>query len=109
MISCSEEAEPSTAGLPEQLHDAAARSVIAHLAKLRDEGRRSGAQLEALRATVAAVAADVVVVATPCDLPALIAIEQPVVRVRYEFEEAGEPGLGSLVEDFLLRRDLLRG
>jgi hypothetical protein len=32
-----------------------------------------------------------------------------VVRVRYEFEEAGEPGLGSLVEDFLLRRDLLRG
>ncbi|MGD8958157.1 MAG: cyclic 2,3-diphosphoglycerate synthase [Chromatiaceae bacterium] len=66
-------------------------------------------QLEALRATVAAVAADVVVVATPCDLPALIAIEQPVVRVRYEFEEAGEPGLGSLVEDFLLRRDLLRG
>lgn len=65
-------------------------------------------QLGALRATVAAVAADVVVVATPCDLSALIVIDQPVVRVRYEFEEAGEPGLGSLVEDFLLRSGLLR-
>ena len=65
-------------------------------------------QLDALRATVAAVAADVVVGATPCDLSALIVIDQPVVRVRYEFEEAGEPGLGSLVEDFLLRSGLLR-
>ncbi|MGB5776266.1 MAG: cyclic 2,3-diphosphoglycerate synthase [Sedimenticolaceae bacterium] len=65
-------------------------------------------QLEALRATIDAVAADVVVVATPCDLPALIVINEPVVRVRYEFAEAGEPGLGALVEDFLLRSDLLR-
>ena len=65
-------------------------------------------QLEALRATVNAVAADVVVVATPCDLPALIVIEEPIVRVRYEFAEAGEPGLSSLVEDFLLRSDLLQ-
>jgi predicted GTPase len=65
-------------------------------------------QLEALRATVNAVAADVVVVATPCDLAALIVIDQPVARVRYEFAEAGEPGLGSLVEDFLLRSHLLR-
>ncbi|MGB5571449.1 MAG: cyclic 2,3-diphosphoglycerate synthase [Sedimenticolaceae bacterium] len=65
-------------------------------------------QLEALRATINAVAADAVVVATPCDLPALIVIDKPVVRVRYEFAEAGEPGLGALVEHFLLRTDLLR-
>ena len=65
-------------------------------------------QLEALRATINAVAADVVVVATPCDLPALIVIDKPVVRVRYEFAEAGEPGLGALVEGFLLRSDLIR-
>ena len=65
-------------------------------------------QLEALRATMNAVGADLVVVATPCDLSALIVIDQPVVRVRYEFAEVGEPGLGSLVEDFLSRRDFLQ-
>jgi len=65
-------------------------------------------QLESLRATINAVAADVVVVATPCDLPALIVIDKPVVLVRYEFAEAGEPGLRALVEGFLLRSDLIR-
>ena len=65
-------------------------------------------QLEALQATINAVSADVVVVATPCDLSALLSIDKPVVRVRYEFAEAGEPGLGSLVEHFLLRTGLLR-
>ena len=44
---------------------------------------------------------DVVVAATTCDLAALIDIDKPVVRVRYEFAEVGEPGLGSLVEAFL--------
>jgi predicted GTPase len=66
------------------------------------------AQLQALQATINAVAADVVVVATPCDLSALLSIDKPVVRVRYEFAEACEPGLGSLIEDFLLRTGLVR-
>ncbi len=59
------------------------------------------AQLEALRATINSVDADVVVAATPCDIGALIDINKPVVRARYEFAEAGEPGLGSLIENFL--------
>jgi len=59
------------------------------------------AQLEALRATIAAVDADVVISATPCDIGALIDIDKPVVRARYEFAEDGEPGLGDLVETFL--------
>jgi predicted GTPase len=63
-------------------------------------------QLEALQATINAVDADVVVVATPCDLGALIAIDKPVVRVRYEFAELGEQGLGTMVEDFLARASL---
>jgi predicted GTPase len=67
------------------------------------------AQLQALQATINAVSADVVVLATPCDLSALLSIDKPVVRVRYEFAEAGEPGLGSLIEDFLLRAGLVRG
>ncbi len=59
------------------------------------------AQLDALRATINAVDADIVVSATPCDLGALIGIDKPIVRARYEFAEVGEPGLGSLVDLFL--------
>ena len=36
-------------------------------------------------------------------LAALITLEKPVVRVHYEFEDAGEPTLGSLVDAFLDR------
>jgi predicted GTPase len=64
-------------------------------------------QLEALRDTINRADADVVVVATPCDLAALIAINKPVVRVRYELSEMGEPGLGGLVVAFLRQRQLL--
>lgn len=66
------------------------------------------AQLEALRTTINSVDADVVVAATPCDLGALIDINKPVVRARYEFAEDGEPGLGSLIETFLQEKKLDR-
>ena len=59
-------------------------------------------QLEALRQTINNTAADVVVSATPIDLAALIEVNKPVIRARYEFAEAGEPGLGELVEKFLV-------
>jgi predicted GTPase len=62
-------------------------------------------QLAALRETINASAADVVVAGTTCDLGALIDINKPVIRARYEFAEAGEPGLGSLVEAFLQEID----
>jgi predicted GTPase len=58
-------------------------------------------QLQGLRETINRAVADVVVAATPLDLAALIALEKPVVRARYEFEDAGEPTLGSLVDAFL--------
>jgi predicted GTPase len=58
-------------------------------------------QLEALAAAIAAADAEVVVSGTPCDLQALISIDKPVVRARYEFAEVGEPGLGALVDRFL--------
>ena len=61
------------------------------------------AQLNALRETINAAEADVVVTATPCDISALIPINKPVVRARYEFAEAGEPGLRSLLEEFLAK------
>jgi predicted GTPase len=66
----------------------------------------SAAQLQALEETIAGSTAEVVVIATPCDLAALIRIGKPVVRARYEFAEAGEPTLASVVEAFLDRTRL---
>ena len=61
------------------------------------------AQLEALGATLDAAPADVIVAATPVDLRALVAPALPVVRARYAFAEAGEPGLGDVVDAFVSR------
>jgi predicted GTPase len=63
-------------------------------------------QLEALRTTINAADADVVVAATPCNIGALMEIDKPVVRARYEFAEVGEPGLGSLIDTFLKEKQL---
>ncbi len=65
-------------------------------------------QLQALQETINAADVDVVVTATPCDLSALIEIAKPVVRVRYEFAEVGEPRLGDLVAGLLRERNLVR-
>jgi len=60
-------------------------------------------QLQALAATIDAADADVVVSATPLDLARLIGTDKKVVRARYEFADAGEPTLGSIVDNFLAR------
>jgi predicted GTPase len=61
-------------------------------------------QLRELARTINAAPAEIVVVATPCDLAALVDIAKPAVRARYEFAEIDEPGLGGLVDAFLDRR-----
>ncbi len=65
-------------------------------------------QLNALRQTINSADVDVVVTATPCNLGALIEINKPVVRVRYEFAELGLPKLSQLVHAFLKQRQLNR-
>ena len=65
-------------------------------------------QLEDLRRTINAADVDVVIAATPCDLGALIQINKPVVRVRYEFAEVGQPRLSDLVQAFLEERGWAR-
>ncbi len=63
-------------------------------------------QLQSLAATINAVDADVVVSATPCDISALIEINKPVVRARYEFAEVGEPKLSDLIQAFLRDKNI---
>jgi len=61
-------------------------------------------QLASLRETINHADADVVVAATPIDLAALIALDKPVIRARYEFADIGEPTLASIVDAFISRR-----
>jgi predicted GTPase len=52
-----------------------------------------GAQLDALRSTVAASGAGLVLAATPVDLARLGGFDLPIVRVRYDYADAGPPTL----------------
>jgi predicted GTPase len=61
----------------------------------------SPAQLDALRQTINAARADVVVSATPIDLAALIEIDKPVVRARYEFADSETGELTAELDRFL--------
>jgi len=63
-------------------------------------------QLAALAQTINATPSDVVVVATPIDLAALISVNKPLVRARYAFADTGEQGLGAAVEAYLDRSGL---
>jgi predicted GTPase len=63
-------------------------------------------ELAALRETIEASAAEVVIAATPIDLAALIHPAKPVVRARYGYADAGEPSLWPLVEAFLAEKGL---
>jgi predicted GTPase len=63
-------------------------------------------QREVLRATIEAAAADVVVAGTPIDLARIIVTGKPVVRARYAYADAGEPTLGSHLDEFLEARGL---
>jgi predicted GTPase len=74
-----------------------------HIGRVLPSVGYSVAQRAALRDTINGSAADVVVSGTPLDLAALIQLEKPVIRARYEFAEAGEPTLASIVDSFLAR------
>lgn len=83
---------------------AAVYSAHPHIGPVLPATGYSPAQLEALRRTINRSAAEVVVSATPIDLAALLELNKPLVRARYEFEDAGAPGLAGEVERFLARR-----
>ncbi len=63
-------------------------------------------QLADLATTLEEANADLVVSGTPLDLARLVQISKPVVRVRYAYEDAGEPRLEEFVRGFLERTGL---
>lgn len=56
-------------------------------------------QMDDLERTVAATPCDLVLAATPIDLTRVITLAKPVLRVRYELEEIGQPDLASLIQE----------
>jgi predicted GTPase len=80
---------------------AAVYAAHPHIGQVLPATGYSPEQLEALRRTINRAAADVVVSATPIDLGALLALDKPVVRARYEFEDGEAPGVADIVDRFL--------
>jgi predicted GTPase len=66
-------------------------------------------QLAALKKTIDDSTADVVVSATPIDLAQLIQLRKKVVRARYEFAEAGDSKISSIIKTFVARAVPERG
>ncbi len=64
------------------------------------------AELRALTDTLNAADADAVLSATPLDLAAIVSINKPILRVRYDYADAGEPTIGRLIGEFLQRQGI---
>ncbi len=64
-------------------------------------------QLDALRATLEAVPADLVLTATPADLAALMQLNKPVVRARYEYADLESLGLAERVWGYLAQQGMM--
>ncbi len=57
-------------------------------------------QIDELEQTINASECDVVVAGTPIDLARVVHVNKPVVRVKYELQEMGEPNLETILKDF---------
>jgi len=66
----------------------------------------SASQREALRKSIDAAEADVVVAGTPIDLARIVKTAKPIVRARYSYADAGGPTLGEFLDTFLNERGL---
>jgi len=83
---------------------AAVYRAYPHLGPVLPAVGYSPAQRAALKATIDASLADVVVAGTPIDFARVVPVDRPVVRARYSYADAGEPRLLTLVREFLIAR-----
>jgi predicted GTPase len=72
-----------------------------HLEKILPAMGYSDEQIEELEQTINACDCDVVVAGTPIDLAKVVKSNKPIVRVKYELQEMGEPNLETILDDFL--------
>ncbi|HVO85360.1 MAG TPA: GTPase, partial [Syntrophobacteria bacterium] len=60
-----------------------------------------------LEATINAIPADLVLVATPVDLGRLVRLNKETVRLTYEMEPLGEPSPEEIIDKFINERGLI--
>lgn len=72
--------------------------TFAHIGAVLPAMGYSDAQLDALRRTIRAAGVDLVISGTPIDLARDLALDIPVVRAHYGYEDAGQPRLMDFVE-----------
>lgn len=77
-----------------------------HIGRVLPAVGYSETQRDALTATINASAADVVIAATPVDLAAILDLDKPVVRARYDYGDWGAPTVGEFVDRFLDKKGL---
>lgn len=97
--------DPRTVAVPEI---AAVYAQYPHIGAILPAMGYSATQLEGLRQTINRTDVEVIVSATPIDLAALIAVNKPILRARYDFAELGDPKLSDIVEQFLQHRGLIQ-
>jgi len=71
-----------------------------HLEKILPAMGYTDEQIDELEQTINASECDVVVAGTPIDLARVVNVNKPVVRVKYELQEMGEPNLETILKDF---------
>jgi predicted GTPase len=71
-----------------------------HLEKILPAMGYSDEQIADLQETINAVDCDVVVAGTPIDLARVVSVNKPIVRVKYELQEIGEPNLETVLKDY---------
>lgn len=72
-----------------------------HIGKLLPAMGYSEEQMKELKETIEATPCDAVVVGTPMDLPTLLSLRKPAVRVTYKIEETEGKMLKRAIEDFI--------
>jgi predicted GTPase len=71
-----------------------------HLKRILPAMGYSNEQVEELEQTINGCECDVVVSGTPINLGRIVNVNKPIVRVKYELQEIGEPNLETILRDF---------
>jgi len=69
-----------------------------HLGKVLPAMGYSKSQIDDLEKSINNVDCDLVILATPIELSRVVEIKKPYVRIRYEYKDAGQPDLATLLE-----------